>query len=152
MIALGEIGHLLFQVRLVQQLPEYFDQYQRVFVGLKEKLEKQPGAFVHRRTERAGPFGIQRLNTPNALGRENECCSITLSHAHVEEIVLRTFLVESDDFRVVLQFKNASAKEELQAQSVIPIELVRVEEMSETVQGTIVTIVPSDANVETLDT
>ena len=65
--------------------------------------------------------------------------------------MLRTFLVESDDLRVVLQFENASAEEKLQAQSIVPIELVRVKEMSQTVETAIVTIVPSDADVETLD-
>ena len=117
-----------------------------MLVGLEEKLEKQSRAFVHRRTERAGPFGVQRLNSPDTLRRENEHGAIVVD-THVEQVVLRTFLVESDDLRVVLQFENASAEEKLQAQSIVPIELVRVEEMSQTVQAAIVTIVPSDADV-----
>ena len=63
-----------------------------------------------------------------------------------------TFLIETDDFRVVSQFKNGSTEKEFQTQTIVAIVFIGMKEMCQSIETTIVTIVSSNANVETFDT
>ena len=65
--------------------------------------------------------------------------------------MFRTFLIETDDFRVVSQFKNRTTEKEFQTQTIVAIVFIGMKEMCQSIETAIVTIVSSNTNVETFD-
>lgn len=70
---------------------------------------------------------------------------------HVEQIVLRTFLVEPDDLRIVLQLERIATEQKVETEPIVPVELVGVKEVRQPVQRTVMPIVACDTQVQSFD-